>query len=307
MRYENTSNKTCILIAGPTATGKTSLSIQLASELNTRIISADSRQCFRELNIGVAKPSQAQLTRVRHYFINSHSIHDCVNAGSFEKYALASVQEIFQEQDVAVMVGGTGLYIKAFCEGIDEIPVVAPAIRIKINADFSDYGLEWLQNQVKIYDPDYFNKGEIKNPQRLMRALEIVQGTGRSILSYQLRQKQQRDFHVIRIGLRLSKEELHHNIDHRVNEMIKHGLADEVRSLFPFRQINALNTVGYNELFEYIDGKITLDKAIEDIKIHTRHYAKRQMTWFGRDEAIRWFHPDDVIAVKEHIHGLQKS
>lgn len=296
-------DKTCILITGPTATGKTALSIQLAVKFKTQIISADSRQCFRELNIGVAKPSYAQLAEIKHFFINTYSIHDPVNAGLFETYALESIHQIFQHHDVAVMVGGTGLYIKAFCEGIDDMPVVATGLREKINTGFKENGVEWLQNQVKTYDPAYFKEADIHNTQRLKRALEIVLGTGSSILSFQSRQKKSRDFKVIRIGLRLAKEDLHRNIEHRVNEMVNQGLVEEVKALLPFRQMNALNTVGYGELFKYLEGKTPFDKAIEDIKSHTRQYAKRQMTWFAKDEAIRWFHPEDVAGIKNYIQS----
>lgn len=296
------SNKTCIVIAGPTAVGKTSFAIQLAQQLNTQIISADSRQCFKELNIGVAKPSPEQLQQVKHYFINSHSVNDEVNAVVFEQYALQKVNEIFAQHNTAVMVGGTGLYIKAFCNGIDAVPAVDIAIREKIIADYELQGLEWLQTEVQKNDPAYFTKGEIKNPQRLMRALEVKLSSGQSILDFQTQQKKQRDFNIIKLGLELPKEELYKNINSRVDEMIVQGLTKEVEDLYQYKNLNALQTVGYKELFDYADGVLPLEKAIEQIKLNTRHYAKRQMTWFKKDVEMKWVSPHlPVSAVLEEI------
>ena len=279
-------NKTCIIIAGPTAVGKTSLAIQIAQHFNTGIISADSRQCFKELNIGVAKPSAEELKLVKHYFINSHSIQDEVNASIFEQYALQSVTEIFKQQDIAVMVGGTGLYVKTFCNGIDEVPVIDPVVREKIIADFEWEGLVWLQHEVEKKDPLYFAKGETKNPQRLMRALEVKLSTGRSIIEFQTQQKKKRDFNILKIGLELPKEQLHKNINSRVDAMIKQGLLAEVKTLLPFKKLNALQTVGYRELFGHLAGDLPLEDAIEIIKINTRQYAKRQMTWLDRKSVV---------------------
>ena len=284
-------SKTVIIIAGPTAVGKTSLAIEIAKHFNTQIISADSRQCFRELTIGVAKPSAEQLQQVKHYFINSHSIHDEVNAAAFEQYALRSLQEIFSHHDVALIVGGTGLYIRALCEGLDEIPPVAPVIRENIIADYNRSGLTWLQEQVRINDPEYFLTGEIANPQRLMRALEVKVGTGKSIRQFQQKKKIARDFSIIKVGLQLPKDQLHENIHYRVNEMMKQGLLQEVESQLPYKSLPALRTVGYTELFSYLEGKMSLEEAIELIKKNTRHYAKRQLTWFKKDKSITWYTP----------------
>ncbi len=283
--------KTCIIITGPTAAGKTALAIAIAQHFNTEIISADSRQCFREMSIGVAKPSAEQLQQVHHYFINSHSIHDDVNAAVFEQYALQVADTIFQQHDVAVMVGGTGLYIKAFCEGLDDMPPVSQQVREQITSAFKEKGLEWLQQQVQQHDPLYYSTGEIRNPQRLMRALEIKLATGQSIRSFQQRKTINRPFNVIKTGLELPKEILHNNIDQRVHEMIAQGLTDEVRVLEPWRHLNALRTVGYSEMFDYLDGNISLQEAIALIQKNTRQYAKRQMTWFKKDTSIQWFHP----------------
>ena len=284
--------KTCILIVGPTAVGKTSVAIQVAQHFNTEIISADSRQCFRELNIGVAKPSPEELAAVKHHFINSHSIKNEVNAAVFEQYALEKTGEIFSKSDFAVMAGGTGLYVRSFCSGMDEVPVIKPEIREKIIADFEWEGLEWLQKEVEKTDPLYFAKGEIKNPQRMMRALEVKRSTGRSIIEFQTQQKKQRDFNIIKIGLELPKDELHRNINKRVDAMMQQGLLAEVKKLEPFKKMNALQAVGYRELFGHLAGDLSLEDAVEIIKINTRQYAKRQMTWFKKDAEVKWCAPE---------------
>ena len=294
--------KTCIIIVGPTAVGKTALAIEVATHFQTSIISADSRQCFRELNIGVAKPSTEQLSLVKHDFINSHSIQDDVNASVFEQYALEKIQAIFKTNDIAVMVGGTGLYVKTFCYGLDEVPVVDPSIREKVVADYEWEGLHWLQQEVKKRDPLFYEQGETKNPQRLMRALEVKLSTGRSIIEFRTQQKKKRDFNIITIGLEVPKEQLHTNINRRVDAMMKQGLLQEVRALEPFKKLNALQTVGYRELFGHLVGDISLEDAVEIIKINTRQYAKRQMTWFKKDGEVKWCEPavDKVLRmVKE--------
>lgn len=292
-------NKTVIIIVGPTAVGKTSFAIHLAQHLQTKIISADSRQCFKELNIGVAKPSPEELKTIYHYFINSHSIHEDVDAALFEQLSLQWAEEIFQQNELAVMVGGTGLYVKAFCEGLDDMPAVDMSVRKKIQIQYEEKGIIWLQEQIKINDPEYYKSGEILNPQRLMRALEIKLSTGKSILAFRSQQKKQRKFNIKKIGLHLPKERLHQNINYRVDEMIQNGLVDEVKEFQPFKNLNALQTVGYTELFEYLENKISLDEAIEQIKKNTRHYAKRQMTWFKRDEHIEWIDPVDFEQIKK--------
>jgi tRNA dimethylallyltransferase len=275
-------NKTCIIISGPTAVGKTSYGIELAEKYHTQIISADSRQCFKELNIGVAKPSKKQLEKVKHYFIDSHSIHDEVNVKIFEEYALNAVNEIFKTNDVAIMVGGTGLYIKAFAEGIDEIPEIRESIRREINQQYLSKGLQWLYDEIKLHDAYFFEKGEMQNPQRMLRALEVKLSTGKSILDFHSGGKAKRDFQIKNILLELPREELYKNINHRVDKMMDEGLLKEAESLFSYKHLNALQTVGYKELFEYFEEKISLEKAVEEIKKNTRHYAKRQMTWFKK-------------------------
>lgn len=294
-------SRTIIIIVGPTAVGKTSLSIKLAKQFGTSIISADSRQCFRELNIGVAKPAKQQLEEVKHYFINTHSIHDEVNAAVFEEYALAAAEDIFIKKDIAVMVGGTGLYVKAFCEGMDEIPAVSSEVRENIIQSFAEKGMEWLQQEVRTNDPAYYETGEQHNPQRLMRALEVKLSTGRSIKSFQSKQKKVRPFNIIKIGLQLPRAVLYNQINARVDEMMNEGQLAEAEALFPQRKLNALQTVGYAELFNFMEGKITLEKAVDLIKQNTRHYAKRQMTWFTKDHSIQWFEPMDFNNIDNFI------
>ncbi len=289
--------KTVIVIAGPTAVGKTAVAIQLAKHFNTEIISADSRQCFKELNIGVARPSAEELQKVKHHFIASHSIHEEVTAVTFEQYALQKVQELFKQNDVVIMVGGTGLYIKAFCEGLDIIPEIDPAIRQNIITTYEEKGIAWLQEQLKEKDPVFAAAGEMQNPQRMMRALEVMESTGQSIFSFRKGEKAQRDFNIIKIGLELPKEELHRNIHTRVDQMMQAGLLDEVKQLLPYHHLNALQTVGYAELFDFLDGNLVLEEAVERIKINTRQYAKRQMTWFRKDKKMEWFGPGEIDTI----------
>jgi tRNA dimethylallyltransferase len=290
--------KTCIVISGPTAVGKTALAILVAQHFSTQIISSDSRQCYKELTIGVAKPAADELAAVTHYFINSHSIHESVNAAIFEKYALEKVKEIFLTNDVAVVVGGTGLYIKTFCSGIDAVPVISPGIREDIISKYEIGGLEWLQKEVKKNDPIYFSKGEILNPHRLIRALEVVTSTGKSISEFQTQKNQTRDFTILKIGLELPRELLYQRISSRVDQMMQQGLVEEVRGLIAHQELNALQTVGYRELFDHFAGNISLLQAIEAIKMSTRQYAKRQMTWFKKDETISWAAPNFSRVVK---------
>lgn len=284
--------KTCIIISGPTAVGKTDFSIAVAQKHKARIISADSRQCFTELNIGVAKPTPGLLAAVPHYFINTHSIHEEVNVKIFEQYALDTVQQLFDSDDVVVMVGGTGLYIKAFCEGLDEVPPVNESIRNRINDDYQRNGIEWLQSEIQRQDPVFFSSGEMRNPQRIIRALEVKISTGRSLIDFHSGKKIKRDFNIKTINLEIPRSELYEKIDRRVDAMMNAGLLKEAESLYPFRKLNALQTVGYNELFDFIEGKPlpggrenSLENAVAEIKKNTRHFAKRQMTWFKKFSA----------------------
>lgn len=288
------AKKKLIVIAGPTAVGKTSAAIEVAKYFQTEIISADSRQCYKEMNIGVARPTESELKEVPHHFIATHSIHEKVTAAIFEKYALEKTNQIFQTRDVVVMVGGTGLYLKAFCEGMDEIPEIPELIRNEIITQYKQHGLEWLQRQVQHEDPKFFEVGEIKNPHRLMRALEVTKATGRSILDFRKGEKAKRDFDIIKIGLQLPKEELHDNIETRVDRMIEMGLLEEVRSLLPYQHLNALQTVGYREVFDYFNKQIELPVTLDLIKRNTKQYAKRQVTWFKKDKHYQWIEPGQL-------------
>ncbi len=285
-----------IIICGPTAVGKTAFAIQLARALQTEIISADSRQCFKEMNIGVAKPSGEELAAVPHYFINSHSIHEEVNAAIFEQYALQAAAKVFENHTTAVMAGGTGLYIKAFCEGMDEVPAVDSMIRQQVIADYEEKGLKFLQKQLAKKDPDFWEIAEQQNPQRLMRALEVVLSTGRSIASFRTGDKKKRPFNIIKVGLELPRQLLTEQIYHRADKMMEEGLLAEALKLYPYKSLNALQTVGYRELFDHIENKHSLKEAVEKIKINTRQYAKREMTWFKKDLNIKWYNPHEVSA-----------
>ncbi|SKA02583.1 tRNA (adenosine(37)-N6)-dimethylallyltransferase MiaA [Sediminibacterium ginsengisoli] len=285
--------KTVIVVAGPTAVGKTAVAIALAQQLHASIISADSRQCYRELSIGVARPSEAELAAVPHYFIASHSIEQEVNAGVFEQYALATAEDLFRTDDMVVMVGGTGLYIKAFCEGMDDIPAADTATRNKITARYREEGLAWLQEEVKAKDPLFWQTAEQQNPQRLMRALEVFETTGKSIIDFRQNSRAERPFRIIKTALEQPREILYERINQRVDLMMQEGLEAETRSVYPHRDLNALQTVGYKEMFGYFDGELTLQQAVDAIKQNTRHYAKRQLTWFRKDPAFTWLQPDE--------------
>jgi tRNA dimethylallyltransferase len=292
------SNNTVYIIIGPTAVGKTSFAIALAQHFKTEIISADARQCYAELNIGVARPSLEELSKVPHHFIASHSVNEAVNAQVFENYALAKTEEIFKTHQSVVMVGGTGLYIKAFCEGLDMIPDIDPDIRAHIIEQYEKLGLRWLQKEVSVKDPLYWAKGEQQNPQRLMRALEVMLGTGASIVSFQIKNKITRPFNIVKVGLELPREQLYERINQRVISMVENGLEQEVRELLAQFHLNALQTVGYSEWLPYFESSLPKEKVIENIQQNTRHYAKRQMTWFKKDLDITWYSPNEIKAAQ---------
>ncbi len=293
-------SKTVIIISGPTASGKTELAIEVARHFKSAIISADSRQCFRELNIGVAKPSQIQLELVRHFFINSHSIHEQVNASVFETLSMQWCDEIFSTSDTVIMCGGTGLYIKAFCEGLDEIPAIDEGVRKNIIENFNGYGFTWLLEAIRTTDPLFFASGEIANPQRMMRALEVIQSTGRSILAFRNQQKKITPFRILEFGIRVPRNELYKRIDARVEIMMQAGLLEEVNSLLPYQNLNALQTVGYSELFDYIKGKETLAESVSKMKQNTRQYTKRQMTWLNKRQNLIWLENDYLNKILVH-------
>ena len=295
------SSHTAILIVGPTAVGKTAVAVALAQLFQTEIVSADSRQCYREMNIGVARPSVEELAAVPHHFIASHSIHEEVNAGVYETYALEKAAAIFKQHAKLILTGGTGLYIKAFCEGIDDMPNIDPSIRQALNHNYETKGITWLQEEVAKRDPLFWQIAEQQNPHRLLRALEILEGTGKSITQFRIGKKVERPFRTVKIGLEMERGALNDRINYRVEQMMQQGLLDEVRILYPFKHLNALQTVGYQELFDHLDGKISYNKAVELIQQHTRQYAKRQMTWFKKDSSIHW-----VNAAVDPVSQIQK-
>lgn len=274
--------KTVFIICGPTAVGKTDYAIDKALQYHTQILSADSRQCFRELNIGVSKPDSSQLAKVHHYFINSHSIFDEIDAAGYERYGLASLQTIFLQHDIAVVTGGTGLYVKALTEGLDDIPEPNKETVIQIQNKWKELGMPWLTSTLQEADPAFAKKGEMKNPHRMLRALAIKLSTGKSIVDFHTAGKKARPFAMKKILLEMDRNRLYDRINRRVDLMIKEGLIEEARTLYPHKMLNALQTVGYRELFDYFENRISKDQAIELIKLNTRHYAKRQITWFNK-------------------------
>lgn len=298
-----TPRKRLIVVVGPTAVGKTHLSIQLAKRFETEIISADSRQVFRELTIGTAKPTQAELAAVKHHFIDHQSIHEPYDSGRYGEEALAKMESLFQSLDQLILCGGSGLYIKSVLEGFDEMPAIPDGIRKQVIEDFQREGLAWLQSEVETRDADYYAEMDTKNPQRLMRALEIIRATGSPASTFRKSNKRQLPFEVVKIGLESNREDLYKAIDERVDKMMSDGLLEETKQLYEHKAANALQTVGYQELFNYIDGKYDLEEAIRLVKRNTRRYAKRQLTWFKKDAEIRWFKPNRLDQVIEYING----
>lgn len=289
--------KTLLVIAGPTAVGKTDFCIQLAQALQTEILSADSRQLYRELNIGTAKPSKADQKGVTHHFINSHSINELVSAGQFEREALHVLNNLFQKHDTLILAGGTGLYINAVCFGLDDIPLPETTVRKELMQRLQAEGLEPLQEALRQLDPVYATQVDLNNWQRVVRALEVCQTTGQPYSSFRKKNIQTRSFQTILFALERPREELYERIDRRMDEMLKAGLVEEARSLLPYRQHNALQTVGYKEVFGYFDGAYDYPTMVELLKRNSRRYAKRQLTWFRHQGDYRWFHPDDLNGV----------
>ena len=296
-------NNTLITILGPTATGKTDFAIRLAQQFNTEIISSDSRQMYREMKIGTATPGQTELNTVPHHFIGNLSIHDYYNASMFEEEVLSLLENIFTKLSQVIMVGGSGMYIDAVCKGIDELPGVDPQVRLKLQEQYKKEGIESLRIQLKLLDPDYYNTVDLKNPNRILKGLEISIMTGKPYSSFLTRKKKHREFRILKIGLNLPREMLYKKINHRVDLMVEAGLIEEARELYPLRSLNALNTVGYKELFSYFDGTIDRAQAIELIKRNTRHFAKRQITWFKRDPEINWIHPNEFEKAVKTCQG----
>lgn len=296
---------TVYIIAGPTASGKTAVAIQLATKLGTSIISADSRQCYREMTIGTAKPTESELAEVPHYFINSHSVTEHLTTADYERLALAYLDEIFKHTNTAVVCGGTGLYIKTLCEGIDAMPDTDEEIEADVNGQYKLHGINWLQEALQKEDPEFYDKGEIQNHVRMTRALSFVRSTGESILHYRKGAKVQRPFNIVKIALELPREVLYACINARVDIMMEQNLLEEVKTLYPLRHLKNLQTVGYSELFDYLDGKYTLEEAVNKIKQHTRNYAKRQLTWFRKDKEFNWMDAKDEQVI-DKILSLKK-
>lgn len=288
-------DKYLIVIAGPTASGKTALAIELAKYFDAEIISADARQFFREMNIGTAKPSEEELSSVKHHFINSHSIVDSYSVGDYEKDVVAFLEDYYKKKDIAILAGGSGLYIRAVCEGVDKYPEVPEEIREELQLSYQQHGIEILQKELKKCDPDYYEKVDIQNPHRLIRAVEVFRASGKPFSSFQKSEKIKRPFKIIKIGLDWERERLYERINLRVVQMIDNGLEDEAKSLFPLKYLNALQTVGYQEFFSYFENKISRAEAINLIKQNTRNYAKRQMTWFRKEKDLIWMRMPENI------------
>lgn len=291
-------------MVGPTAVGKTAVSLRLALHYGSAIVSADSRQIFRELTIGTAKPSADELRQVKHYFIDSHAISETIDAAQFADATYATIQQLFHSSSHVVVCGGSGLYIRALLDGLDDIPEVPDQIREDILREYSTHGLTWLQQQLSESDLEAWETIDRQNPHRIIRALEVVRATGKSIRHFQTREKKQHPFEVIKIGLDLDREMLYQRIDLRMDQMIEQGLFEEAAALYPYRAHQALQTVGYQEIFGFIEGKYDREEAIRLLKRNSRRYAKRQLTWFKRDEDIRWFDPNQVQEIIRYIDAM---
>lgn len=284
--------KYLLVVVGPTAVGKTDLCLKLAKKFKTEIVSCDSRQFYREMNLGTAKPSASELAEVPHHLINSLSVFDPYDVRKFEEDALTILNQLFETNQVVIMTGGSGLFADIVVKGMDEIPTIDPQIREVIIQEYTEKGLVWLQNSVSECDPEYFENVDRQNPQRLMRALEVFRGTGLKFSSFRKKKTAKRPFETVKIGLERDREDLYQRIDARMDAMIEQGLFEEAETLFPIRHLNALQTVGYSEIFGFLEGKYDREEAVRLLKRNSRRYAKRQLTWFRRDEEIHWFHPE---------------
>jgi tRNA dimethylallyltransferase len=296
-----------IVILGPTGVGKSDLSVGIACRFNAEIISADSRQFYKEMKIGTAVPSEYQLNIVRHHFIRFLSVKEYFSASLFERAVLELLPSLFKKNNIAVMTGGSGMYIDAVCNGIDDIPDIDPSAREKYNTGFKAGGIESLRRELKLVDPDYYASVDLRNHKRIIRALEIFETTGRRYTEFLTDKGAERDFNIIKIGLKREREDLYGRINSRVDEMIRNGLEDEAMGLFDMKDLNPLKSVGYREFFEFFEGKISREKAIELIKRNSRRYAKRQMTWWSRDKEIVWFSPDNKEGIIKYISDSTKK
>lgn len=292
---------TLIVVLGPTGVGKTKVSLCLADVLNTAVINADSRQVFAEIPIGTAAPTREEMERVKHYFVGTHSVHDYYSASQFEQDVLSLLNRLFKDSNTALMSGGSMMYIDAVCNGIDDIPTVDDHTRANLRQRLADEGLEALVEELREKDPEHWNIVDRNNPRRVVHALEIIHMTGRTYTSFRTNVRRYRPFNIVKIGLNLPREELYEGINKRVDQMIENGLVEEARRQICNRHENALNTVGYKEMFRYFDGECTFGEAVEQIKSNTRRYCRKQLTWFRRDESINWFHPDDLDGIIGYI------
>ncbi len=289
--------KYVIVLAGPTASGKTAAAIKLAQHFNTVVVSADSRQCYKEMHIGTAVPSQDELKAVKHYFIQNRSVHQTYDVATYEQDVLVLLDQLFVEQRLVLLSGGSGLFIDAVCHGIDNIPETSEETRLKVQSIYDTNGLTALQQHLQKLDPKYYDVVDKRNPRRLQRALEVCLQTGKTFSFYRKRQTRPRNFEVVWLALEVDRTELINRINLRVEHMMASGLLEEARKLHPLKNLNALKTVGYQELFDYFDGKSSLEESIEAIKVNTRRYAKRQMTWFRKNKSYTWFKPTDIDAM----------
>jgi tRNA dimethylallyltransferase len=294
---------TLIVVLGPTGVGKTNISLSLAEHFGCPIVSSDSRQFYRELKIGTAAPTEYQLKRVSHYFIASHSIFDEYNAGQYEQDAIKLLDELFQKHDVVMLVGGSMMYIDAVCNGMDDIPSVDLETRAFWQNEFAEKGLEYIQKELKRLDPIHYEQVDIQNPKRIIHALEICSMTGKPYSDLRTGQRKQRNFNILKIGLNRPRPELYERINLRVDEMMHEGLLQEAEQFYPYKHLNTLNTVGYKELYEFMDGNWTLDFAVNMIKQDSRRYAKRQLTWFNRDKGIHWFQPEEEGWILDFVNN----
>ena len=299
--------KYLIVITGPTGIGKSKTGVLLAKHFHSEIISADSRQIFREMTIGTAVPTKEELSEVRHHFIHSHSITENYNASRYETEAIELIEKLFVTNNILFLVGGSMLYIDAICKGIDEIPDIPAEIRESVQNQFKTEGLESIRLQLKKLDPEYYYSVDLKNHARIIHALEVCHLTGKTYSSFRLNKNKERSFKIIKIGLNCDREQLHGKINNRVDQMVAHGLEKEARNLFHLRNLSSMNTVGYRELFDYFDGIITKNQAIELIKRNSRRYARKQITWFRNDPDVKWFEPQEYDGIMSYIEILISS
>ncbi len=296
--------KTLLVLLGPTGVGKTDLSIELARHYRTSVISCDSRQIYKEMNIGTAVPEREQLAAVPHFFIQTVSVRDYFNCWEFEQQALRKIRELFEERDVVVMAGGSMMYIDAVCKGIDEMPTIDDEVRASVKEMFERDGIEASRLLLRTLDPEWYVRVDLKNGKRVMHALEVCLMTGKPYSSFLTRTVKEREFNIVKIGLNREREELFDRINRRVDIMVESGMEEEARALYPLRHLNALNTVGYKEWFDYFDGKFDREEAIRLIKRNTRRYAKKQLTWYRNDPDIHWFHPSQKEEIRSILNSL---